>query len=82
MGVISILWGIVALVWMVLALIPVVGITNWLLIPFAAIGAILAAVGLVFTRAASNGRAKAGLAINAIVIVVAVWRLGLGGGLI
>lgn len=33
MGVISILWGIVALCWMVLALIPVVGITNWLLIP-------------------------------------------------
>jgi hypothetical protein len=49
MGVISILWGIVALCWMVLALIPVVGITNWLLIPFAAIGAIVAAIGLVFT---------------------------------
>jgi hypothetical protein len=82
MGVISILWGIVALVWMVLALIPVIGITNWLLIPFAAIGAILAAIGLVFTRSAHNGRAKAGLIINGIVIVVAIWRLGLGGGIL
>ena len=46
MGLISILWGIVAMIWMVLALIPLVGITNWLLIPFAAIGAILAAIGI------------------------------------
>lgn len=82
MGMISILWGIVALVWMVLALIPVVGITNWLLIPFAAVGAILAAIGLIFTRSEKNGRAKAGLIINGIVILVAVWRLGLGGGIL
>ena len=82
MGLISILWGILAMIWMVLALIPLVGITNWLLIPFAAIGAIIAAIGLVFTHASKNGRAKAGLLLNGIVIVVAVWRLGLGGGLL
>jgi hypothetical protein len=82
MGLLSLLWGIVALVWMVLALLPVVGITNWLLIPFAALGALLAAVGLLFTRRERNARAKAGLAINLLVILVAVWRLGLGGGLL
>ena len=82
MGVVSILWGIVALCWMVLALIPLVGITNWLLIPFAAVGAIIAGIGLLFTRSANNGRAKAGLILNGIVIVVAVWRLGLGGGVL
>lgn len=82
MGLISILWGIVAMGWMVLALIPLVGITNWLLIPFAAIGAIIAAIGLVFTRSGRNGRAKAGLVLNALVILVATWRLGLGGGLV
>ena len=80
MGLISILWGIVAMIWMVLALIPLVGITNWLLIPFAAIGAILAAIGILFTRTGRRGRAKAGLVINGIVIFVAIWRLGLGGG--
>lgn len=79
MGVVSILWGIVALCWMVLALIPLVGITHWLLIPFAAI---IAAIGLVFTRSGRNGRAKAGLVLNALVILVATWRLGLGGGLV
>ena len=82
MGLVSLLWGIVAMAWMVLALLPVVGITNWLLIPFAAIGALLAALGIAMTRPENRGRAKAGLVINIIVIVVAMWRLGLGGGLI
>ena len=68
--------------WMIVALIPLIGITNWLLIPFAAVGAIIAGIGLLFTRSANNGRAKAGLILNGIVIVVAVWRLGLGGGVL
>ena len=80
MGLISLLWGILALVWMVLALIPVVGITNWLLIPFAAVGALIAAVGILFTRAENRGRAKAGLVLNGIVIIVGIVRLSLGGG--
>ena len=50
MGLISVLWGIVAMVWMIVALIPLIGITNWLLIPFAAVGAIIAGIGLLFTR--------------------------------
>ena len=82
MGLISLLWGIVARVWMILALLPIVGITNWLLIPFAAVGAIIAAIGVLFTRAGNRGRAKTGLVLNGIVIIVAIWRLGLGGGLI
>ena len=81
MGMISLVWGILAMIWMVLALLPIVGITNWLLIPFAAVGAIIAAVGLLFTSSARRGRAKAGLILNGIVIFVAIWRLGLGGGL-
>ena len=81
MGLISVLWGIVAMAWMVLALIPVIGITNWLLIPFAAVGALIAAVGILFTASPKRGRAKAGLLLNLAVIVVAVVRLGLGGGI-
>mgnify|MGYP006172645563 CR=1 FL=1 len=82
MGLISILWGIVAMIWMVLALIPLVGITNWLLIPFAAIGAIIAAVGVLLSRPGHRGRAKAGLVLNGLVIVVGIVRLGIGGGVI
>ena len=82
MGLISVLWGVVAMIWMVFALIPVIGITNWLLIPFAAIGAIIAAIGIAITSREKRGRAKAGLVLNGIVIIVAIWRLGLGGGII
>ena len=82
MGVISVIWGVIALLWMVLSLIPLLGWGNWFMIPFAAVGAIIAGIGLLFTRSANNGRAKAGLILNGIVIVVAVWRLGLGGGVL
>ena len=82
MGLISVLWGVVAMVWMVLALIPLLGWGNWFLIPFAAVGAIIAAIGLLFTSSAKTGRAKAGLLLNGIVIVVAIVRLGIGGGII
>jgi hypothetical protein len=82
MGLISLLWGIVAMLWMVLALIPLLGWGNWFLIPFAAVGAIIAAVGILFTRTGNRGRAKAGLVLNGIVIVVAVLRLGMFGGLL
>ena len=80
MGLISLLWGILALVWMVLALIPVIGITNWLLIPFAAVGALFGGVGIVFTSRPKRGRAKGGLLLNLVVIVVAIVRLSMGGG--
>ena len=81
MGLISLLWGIVAMLWMVLALIPLLGWGNWFLIPFAAVGAIIAAVGILFTRTEHRGRAKAGLVLNGIVIIVAVVRLGMFGGI-
>lgn len=79
---ISLLWGLVALMWMVIALIPIIGLTNWLLIPFAAVGAAIAALGIATTRAESRGRAKTGLVLNGIVIVVAIARLSLFGGML
>lgn len=82
MGIISLLWGIVALLWMILALIPLLGWGNWFLIPFAAVGAIIAAIGLLFTASQRNARAKAGLLLNVVVIVVGVVRLMLGGGVV
>jgi hypothetical protein len=82
MGVISLVWGIFAMLWMVVALVPLLGWGNWFLIPFAAIGAVIAAIGLLLTRSGRRSRAKAGLLLNGIVIVVGIVRLGLGGGVI
>ena len=82
MGLISLLWGIVALILMVVALIPLVGWANWLLIPFAVVGAIIAAIGIGVTRPEKRGRARTGLVLNVIVIVVGIIRLNLGGGIL
>jgi hypothetical protein len=82
MGLISLLWGVVAMIWMVIALIPFLGWGNWFLIPFAAIGAVIAAIGIALSRPGHRGRAKTGLVLNGIVIVVGVVRLGIGGGVI
>ena len=82
MGLISLIWGILAMAWMVVALIPLLGWGNWFLIPFAAVGAVVAAIGIAVTRPGNRGRAKTGLVLNGLVIVVAAFRLMLGGGLI
>jgi len=82
MGLISLLWGIVAMIWMVIAFIPLLGWGNWFLIPFAAIGAVIAAIGMAVTSPANRGRAKAGLLLNGIVIVVGIFRLSIGGGIV
>lgn len=82
MGLISLIWGIFAMLWMILALIPLLGWGNWFLIPFAAVGAIIAAIGIALTSPGKRGRAKAGLVLNGIVIVVGIFRLSLGGGVI
>lgn len=82
MGLISLLWGIIAMIWMVIALIPLLGWANWLLIPFASVGAIIAAIGVLFTRSHKRGRALTGLTLNGIVILVGIVRLSMGGGLL
>jgi hypothetical protein len=82
MGLISMLWGIFALLWMMLAFIPLLGWGNWFMIPFAVIGAIIAAIGIALTSPEKRGRAKAGLILNALAIVVGAIRLSLGGGIL
>jgi hypothetical protein len=82
MGVISVVWGIVAMLLMLPALVPLLGWGNWLLIPFATVGVLIAAIGILVTRREQRGRAKAGLLLNGLVILVAIVRLNLGGGLI
>lgn len=82
MGLISVLWGIVAMLWMVLAFIPLLGWGNWFMIPFAVVGAIIAAIGMAVSSPGNRGRAKTGLILNVVAIVVGAIRLSLGGGLL
>ena len=82
MGLISVLWGIFALLWMVLAFIPLLGWGNWFMIPFAAIGAIVGAIGYALTAPDKRGRAKAGIVLNIAAAVIGAIRLSLGGGVL
>ena len=82
MGLISLVWGIIAACFMLVALIPLIGIANWLVIPFAAVGAIIGAIGVMLSGKGQNGRAKAGLILNLVVAIIAAVRLNLGGGIL
>jgi hypothetical protein len=68
---VSLVIGGVALLWALIAFIPFLGWANWFIIPLAVVGALIGAVG----------RAKWGRNLNLIVIVIALMRLHLGGGL-
>ena len=68
----SLIIGIVALILAVVAFLPLLGWANWLIIPLALIGA---AVGM---ASSSN----AGRNLNLFVVVIAVLRLMLGGGIL
>jgi hypothetical protein len=72
MNVISTLIGIVALIAALVAFIPLLGWLNWLVIPVVAIGLVL---GLLSDK--TTGRN-----INLAVLVIAMFRLFIGGGVI
>jgi hypothetical protein len=68
---VSLIIGFVALICAVIAFIPLLGWANWLIIPLAVIGA---GIGMI-------SRSSAGRNLNLFVILVAVVRLSLGGGI-
>jgi hypothetical protein len=67
----SLVIGFVALLCALVAFIPLLGWLNWLIIPLAILGA---GVGVI-------SRGTAGRNLNLFVIVVAIFRLMLGGGI-
>ena len=72
MNLISTLIGLLALVAALVALIPLLGWLNWLVIPVVAVGLVL---GLLSDK--TTGRN-----INLVVLVIAIFRLFIGGGLL
>ncbi len=68
----SIIIGLVGLVCAAVAFLPLLGWANWLVVPLAIIGA---AVGML-------SRGTSGRNLNIFVIVVGVFRLMLGGGIL
>ncbi len=72
MNIISTLWGIIALFLALLALFPFLGWANWFILAFAVIGLIIGAFGA----------RKTGMILNGVAILIACFRLFIGGGII
>ncbi|HEY8591796.1 MAG TPA: hypothetical protein VIL42_02895 [Sphingomicrobium sp.] len=68
---VSIIIGVVALLCALVAFIPLLGWANWLIIPLAVVGG---AIGII-------SRGTTGRNLNLFVILIAVVRLSLGGGI-
>jgi hypothetical protein len=69
---VSLIIGFVALLCAVVAFLPLLGWANWLIIPLAVIGA---GIGLI-------SRGTAGRNLNLFVILFAIVRLSIGGGIL
>jgi len=80
-GSIGLVWGILAIAGMFVAFFPCLGSLNWLNIPFALLGGIVAAIG---TSVDAEGRWKAtvGVALCLAAVLFGLLRLLLGGGLL
>lgn len=72
LNILSLLIGLVALLLAIPAFLPLLGWANWLIIPMAVVGLALGVLS----------RRTSGRNLNLVVIVIAVLRLMLGGGII
>lgn len=68
----SLIIGLLAIPWVLLASVPLIGALNWLVIPWALLGLILGALS----------SRTLGRNLNLIVLIVAIVRLWIGGGII
>jgi len=71
LNLVSILIGVVLLVFVLVGLIPFLGWLNWLALVIGAVGVLIGALS----------RHKAGLIFNIVLLLIAAWRLSLGGGI-
>jgi len=69
---ISIVWGIVTLLFAVICLFPLLGWGNWFVILFAIVGII---IGVFSVK-------KGGMYLNIVALLLAFFRLIIGGGII
>ncbi|MGK0290482.1 MAG: hypothetical protein ACI86H_001941 [bacterium] len=82
MNVASLIWGILSILGMILGFIPFLGAFNWLNIPFAGVGLIFSGIAFSTTPREEAKGATTGLVLCGIAIIVGIFRLSLGGGIL
>ena len=82
MQVLSLIWGILAIGGMFVGFIPCLGALNWLNIPFAGLGIIVSAIALGTAGEEPKGGSIAGLICCGFAVLIGLFRLVLGGGIL
>ncbi|NLI98119.1 hypothetical protein GX441_05600 [bacterium] len=80
MGVASLILSIIGLVIGVVGLIPLLGVLNWIALIFGLLGFIFGIIPI--AKKKRSGVAIAGFVISILVLVIAIIRLILGGGIV
>jgi hypothetical protein len=80
MQILSLVWGLLAAVGLVVGFIPCFGALNWINIPFAGVGAVVSTITLIGVK--GRVMSAVGLACCVLALMVGVFRLFLGQGLL
>ena len=78
----SLVFGVLAIIGMLIGFLPCLGALNWLNIPFAGLGLIVSVVALANAKGQDNGASVSGLVCCTIAILVGLFRLVVGGGIL
>ncbi|MGE5400493.1 MAG: hypothetical protein ACM3S2_08825 [Ignavibacteriales bacterium] len=83
MQVISFVWGVLAIAGMVMAFFPCLGAFNWLNVPFSAIGLVVSYMTQKNTKPGQPNRpARTGMYMCLVAVVLGIFRLIIGGGIL
>ena len=82
MGLVSAIWGLVALAAMCVAFVPLLGLLNWFVIPFAAVGIVLGYLAKGKERDRGVALGRTGFICSLVALLLSMFRLLVGGGLI
>lgn len=82
MSVVSLVWGILSLLGLFVAFVPCLGSLNWLNIPFSVIGLIISIVAVSKAPPDKKGAPIAGTVMCAIAVMLGMFRLIAGGGIL
>lgn len=83
MGFISVIWGIFALLAMFCAFLPLLGVLNWFVVPFSAIGVVLGYIAKTPNKdSEKNTGGRIGFICSIVALCLSMFRLFLGGGIL
>jgi hypothetical protein len=71
LNILSVLIGLVALIFAIPGIIPLLGLLNWIAVPIAVVGLV---VGVLSSK-------NTGRNLNIVILLIAIVRLSLGGGI-